>query len=74
MTPRTIFIVGENLIDYPGDVIIPASQLTNMKIHVKSAISDVKSRYMCVDVKDFYLNNMMVSVRAKAICDVNSRA
>ena len=30
-----------------------------MKLHVSSAISDIKSRYMCMDVKYFYLNNMM---------------
>ena len=28
-----------------------------MKIHINSAISDVKSRYVCMDVKDFYRNN-----------------
>ena len=30
-----------------------------MKLQVNSAISDVKSRYMCIDLKDVYLNNMM---------------
>ena len=30
-----------------------------MKLHVNSAISDVKSIYMCMYVKYFYLNNMM---------------
>ena len=30
-----------------------------MKLHVNSAISDVKSRYMCMEVKYFYLNNQM---------------
>ena len=28
-----------------------------MKLHVGSAISDIKSRYMCMDIKYFYLNN-----------------
>ena len=48
-----------NIIDYPVEVSTPTSDLTNMKLHVNSAISDVKSRYMCMDVKDFYLNNKM---------------
>ena len=30
-----------------------------MKIHGNSSISDVKSKYMSMDVKYFYLNNMM---------------
>ena len=32
-----------------------------MKLHINSAISDVKSRYMCMGVKYFYLNNHMDS-------------
>ena len=30
-----------------------------MKLHVNSTIADVTSRYMCMDVKYFYLNNQM---------------
>ena len=30
-----------------------------MKLHVKVSISDIKSRYMCMDVKYFCLNNQM---------------
>ena len=30
-----------------------------MKIHVNSIISGIKSRYMCMDVEKFYLNNQM---------------
>ena len=47
------------MIDYPGEVSTPTSDLTTMKIHINSSISDVKSRYICMDVKDFYLNNQM---------------
>ena len=36
-----------------------------MKLHVNSSISDAKSRFVCMDVIDFYLNNMMY--RAKYI-------
>ena len=58
-TYRKIIAAVENLIDYPVDVGTPTSELTTIKIRVNSAISDVKSRYMCVDLKDFYLNNQM---------------
>ena len=50
-THRTRLNEGGNIIDYPGDVITPTSDLTTMKIHVNSDISDVKARYMCMDVK-----------------------
>ena len=30
-----------------------------MKLHINSAISDVKSIYMCMDINYFYLNNQM---------------
>ena len=58
-TRRTRLAAGENLIDYTGDFSTPTSDLTIMKLHVNSAISDVKSRYMCMDVRYFYLKNMM---------------
>ena len=51
--------VGGNLIDYPGYVSTTTSYLTTMKFHVNSANSDVKLRYMCMNVRYFYLNNMM---------------
>ena len=47
------------MIDYPGKVSTPKSDLTTMKLHINSAISDVKSRYMLMYVKYFYLNNHM---------------
>ena len=43
--------------DYPGEVSTPTADLTTMKLHVNSAISEVKSRYMCMEVKYFYLKN-----------------
>ena len=58
-THRTRLTAGGNLIDYPGEVSTPTSDLTTMKLHINSAILDVKSRYMCMDVKYFYLNNNM---------------
>ena len=58
-THRTRLTAGGNLIDYPGEVSTPTPDLTTMKLHVNSAISDVKPRYMCMEVKYFYLNNQM---------------
>ena len=55
----TRLTAGGNLIDYPGEVSTPIADLTTMKLCVNRSISDVKSRYMCMDVKYFYLNNYM---------------
>ena len=59
-THRKILATGRNIIDHPGDVRTPTSDLTIMKLHINSAISNVKSSYMCMDVKCFYLNNMIM--------------
>ena len=58
-THRRRLTSGVNIIDYPLEFIAPTSDLTTMKIHVNSAISDIKSRYMIMEVKCFYLNNHM---------------
>ena len=58
-TNRTIFTAEGNLIDHTGEVSTPMSDLTTIKMHVNSVISDIKYRYMCMEVKDFYLNNFM---------------
>ena len=50
-TDRTRLTTGGNFMDYPVEVSTPKSDLTTMKLHLNSAISDVKSRYMCMDVK-----------------------
>ena len=55
--PESLF--GGNLIDYPGEVIIPTSDLTTTKLHVNSVICGFKYQYMCMDIKDFYLNISM---------------
>ena len=41
-THRTRLTTGVNLMDYPGEVSTATSDLTTIKLHVNSAISDVK--------------------------------
>ena len=45
-THRTRLTAGGNLVDYTGEVSTPTSVFITMKIHINSAISDIKSRYM----------------------------
>ena len=40
-THRTTLNAGGNIIDYPGEFSTPTTDLTTMKIHVNSAISDI---------------------------------
>ena len=54
-THITILTAGGNIIDYTGEVITPTSELIAMKLHVNSAISDIRSRYICMEAKYFYL-------------------
>ena len=58
-THRTRLTAGGNLIYYPGEVSTPTSDLITIKLHINSAILDVKSRYICMDVNYFYLKNQM---------------
>ena len=45
-TRRTRLTAEGNLIDCLGDVSTPTSYFTTMELHVDSAISDFKARYM----------------------------
>ena len=44
-----------NRIYYLGYVITPTSHLNTMKLNVNIAISDVKARYICMNVNIFTL-------------------
>ena len=48
---RTRIITGGNIIDYLVEVVTPTSDLTTMKLNVNSSISDVKARYLCMELK-----------------------
>lgn len=56
---RTRLTVGGNLIDYPGDVSTPTADTTTAKLVVNSTISTPKAKYMCGDIKNFYLGTPM---------------
>ena len=62
--------MGGNLIDYPGDVSTRTADLTTAKLLWNSVLSKRKrsssrgrkhnlARFMCMDVKNFYLNTPM---------------
>jgi hypothetical protein len=58
--PRRVRItVGGDQITYPHDVSTKTSGLTTVKILINSTISTPGARFMCIDIKDFYLNTPM---------------
>jgi hypothetical protein len=56
---RVRLTVGGNLIQYPGDVSARSADLTTSKCLWNSTISTDGARYMCLDVKNFYLGTPM---------------
>lgn len=56
---RTRLTVGGNLIEYPGDVSTPTADTTTAKLVINSTLSTPGARYMCGDIKNFYLGTPM---------------
>jgi hypothetical protein len=56
---RVRLTVGGNLIQYPGDVSTRSADLTTSKCLWNSTIYNYGARYMCLDVKIFYLGTPM---------------
>jgi hypothetical protein len=60
-THRVRLTVGGNLIQYPGNVSTHSADLTTSKCLCNSKISTEGTKYMCLDVKIFYLSTPMDS-------------
>jgi hypothetical protein len=58
-TRRVCLTVGGNLVTYPGDVSTRSADLTTSKCLWNGTIEGAK--YMCLDVKIFYLGNPLDS-------------
>ena len=52
---RPIFTIGGDIIDYPGEVATPTADMLVTKILFKSVISTKGSRFMTIDISNFYL-------------------
>ena len=52
---RVRITVGGNLIDYPGELTTRTADLTTTKLMWNSVISTPEAKYMCADIKSFYL-------------------
>ncbi len=52
---RIRIMAGGNLINYDGDASVRTADLDTAKLHWNSVISTENARYMCLDIKNFYL-------------------
>jgi hypothetical protein len=52
---RVRITAGGNLITYPGELTTQTADLTSSKILWNSVVSTARAKYMCVDIKNFYL-------------------
>ena len=58
-THRTRLTVGGNLIDYPGEVTTPTSDITTAKTLINSIISTPNDIFLCADISNIYLDTSM---------------
>jgi hypothetical protein len=52
---RIRITAGGNLINYPGKLTTRAADITTSKLHWNSVLSTPDAKYMCPDIKNFYL-------------------
>ena len=53
---RIRFTVGGNRLDYPGPTATEAAKIQTDNLLFNSTISTKGDQFMCIDVKDFYLD------------------
>jgi hypothetical protein len=44
-----------NLVSYEGELSVQTEDINTAKIHWNRVISNKKAKYMCLDIKNFYL-------------------
>jgi hypothetical protein len=52
---RIRITAGGNLINYPGELTTQIANLTTSKLMWNSVLSTKGAKYMCLDIKNFYL-------------------
>jgi hypothetical protein len=56
---RVKITAGGNLINYPGELSTRTADLTTSKLMWNSVLSMERARYMCLDIKNFYLTALL---------------
>ena len=52
---RTRFVVGDDKINYPGEVATPTAEMLIAKILFNSVIPTIGAKFMTADISNFYL-------------------
>jgi hypothetical protein len=60
---QTRLVVGDNRVHYPGNAGTPTANPLTVKFLINSTISTPSTKYMTMDVKDFYLNTPMAQYK-----------
>jgi hypothetical protein len=60
---QTRLVVGGDRVHYPGDAGTPTADLLTVKLLNNSTISTPNTKYMTMDIKDFYLNTPMAQYK-----------
>ena len=55
----TRLTVGINLINFPDDVTTPTADIITANLIVNSVLSTKNEKFMCADIANLYLNNLM---------------
>ena len=63
---RTRLTVGGNIIDYPGEVATPTSDMLVAQILFNNVISKKRARFMIIDISNLYLMTQLK--RPEYIC------
>ena len=57
---RVRLTIGGNRVNYPGDYGTPTTNMLTIKLLLNSVISTPGEKFMTIDIKDFYLNTLMM--------------
>ena len=49
-------MAGGNLIDSTGKLSVPTANIDTAKLHWNRVVSTALAKYMCIDIKSFYLS------------------
>ncbi len=53
---RIQITAGGNLINCNGELLVPTANINTAKLHWNSMVSTALAKYMCIDIKSFYLS------------------
>jgi hypothetical protein len=53
---RIRITVGGGLIQYDSELLVPTADINTAKLHWNSVVSTSLVKYMCIDIKNFYLS------------------